>query len=138
MASEPPPPDKSSRNRAIMVGLLLAIGVVFYAFSMAGGGHGWIAPLWFSLPLIVIYPAVAVRTVSRDGPLWPSLVMVGAAIVGDVLLRRNVLWDEPEYFEAAGIWAGLWLVFWFGWQIVLIAAIANTLVRVRGPDIKAS
>lgn len=134
MSVNQPQLEKSIRDRAIMVGLLCAIGVFFYAFSMAGGGHGWIAPLWFSLPLILIYPAVAVQTVSREGPLWPSLAMVGAAIVGDLLLRRNILWDEPQYFEAMGIWARIWLIFWFGWQIVLVAAIANRLVRVRGPD----
>ena len=135
MAVAPPRPESDPRDRAIMVGLLGAVGIVFYAFSMAGGGHGWIAPLWFSIPLLLIYPAVAVQTVGKDGPLWPSLLLAGAAIVGDILLRRNILSEEAEYFEAAGVWGRIWLIFWFGWQIVLVAAMANRLVRVRGPDV---
>lgn len=68
---------------------------------------------------------MAFYTVRKDGPLWPALPLAAAAIAGDLLLRHNILRVEAEYFQATGIWARIWLLFWFGWQIGRAAAVAT-------------
>lgn len=121
----------------IVAGLLGALPVAFLALLMAGAGHGWTAPLWFSLALFVLYPAVAVERLREGLSLWPGLVLAGAAIAGDVLLVRNMVWEEPEYFRRVGGLAYLWLGFWIAWQAVLAASLAATLRR-RALEVEAS
>lgn len=115
----------------IVAGLLGALPVIFLALMMTGAGHGWIAPFWFSLSLLVLYPATAVERVREGLSLWPALLPAGAAATGDILLLRNMLWEETEYFQRAGGMAYLWLLFWFAWQGLLGVTIIGLLRRRR-------
>jgi hypothetical protein len=114
-----------------MLGLVAAAFAVLMGIGGAGGGHGWIGALWFSLPLLILYPLVFVRSVSSsEEPLDYDIAVLAVAGVLDLLLAANMA-AEQEYVRK--LWnldpSGMttWLALWGGWQIVGV----TTLVRKR-------
>ena len=123
----------------IMGALGFATGVLALLMGLgaAGGGHGWIGALWFSFPLVILYPLVLIRAVSSD---WKSQDMDVAIlfVAGplDLLLAANMA-AELQYvlklwsFDAFGMI--LWLSLWAGWQVVGLA----TVLRKRRAAIRS-
>lgn len=109
---------------------LLAQGI---AFGMTGGGHGWVAPFFFSIPLAILYPIAFLRFFGGRPPaLKLDVGLLLVAVTLDTLLLADLLLQEGEYFlrvwNVAAEFVGSWLVLWTGWQILLLAR----LLRDRG------
>lgn len=112
----------------------------FLALLLAGGGHGWGAPFLFSMLLFVLYPmtiARAANPASHDGShsaFRLDIAMLALAVLFDLLLLSNILFDEPQY--VAKVWALdesfvlAWVGLWLGWQMLAGFNLAlNMMVR---------
>jgi hypothetical protein len=108
------------------VGLLLWLIAQWIAFGLGAGGHGWLAPFFFTLPLLLLYPLASVRFfASEPGATKLDWVILLTAVLFDLLLALNALLEERSYFLKAWAMAdgvvALWLVFWLGWQGLALA-----------------
>lgn len=119
--------------KVIMAAIGIAVGSAALLMSLggAGGGHGWIGALWFSVPLVFLYPLVLVRAVPPIGKSSNAdAVIVAVAALLDLFLAANMA-SEQKYvrmqwrFDPTGM--SLWLSLWAGWQIVGV----TTLLRKR-------
>lgn len=116
-----------------------AFGLLPWALAMAlslgiaGGGHGWIAPLVVSMPLVALYPLAFVRALTNGaGSIKADRAILLAALLLNLVLLGQALLAEPGYFTAslrfgAGTVA-LWFALWLGWQVLALV----TLLRRRG------
>lgn len=102
----------------------------------AGGGHGWIGALWFSVPLVILYPVVFVRAVFPSGKSSDAdVIVLGSGGVLDVLLAVNMAAEQKYvarlwYYDPSGII--LWLALWAGWQVVCLTTVLRKLhARIR-------
>lgn len=122
----------------IMAALGVAAGLfaLMMGFGAAGGGHGWVGALWFSIPLVFLYPIVFVRAVSSSRKSSNTdVVILAVGGVLDLLLASNMA-GEQRYvaqlwsFDSSGMIA--WLSLWAGWQVVgLTTVLRNWRSRVR-------
>ena len=104
------------------LGLTAGLFALMMGLGGAGGGHGWIGALWFSVPLVILYPLVLIRAVASS---WKSsdmdILILCVAGPLDLLLAANMA-AEQQYvlklwsFDASGMI--LWLSLWAGWQVV--------------------
>ena len=121
----------------MMVGLVAWLAAQAIGLLLAGGGHGWNGPFFFSMPLIILYPLAFVGAFSAKAYLPSVPVIILAAAVGlDCLLLANFasefsyivkMWRFPDGASFISLWLGLWA----GWQILFAAAL---LRRRRGGD----
>jgi hypothetical protein len=106
-------------------GLLIAAFASMLALGIAGGGHGWITPFFFSLALVPAYPVVLLRLTAL-GPRWFVVDLALAALAGiaDAALYFFTIREGTEYFWRvvdAQAWAPLlWLAIWFAWQPIAL------------------
>jgi len=116
-------------------GLLLWLAAQALAFGLAGAGHGWVDPFFFTLPLVVLYPAALIRWrgPSRGrGGIDLLLLLTGLAL--DFLLVGRSLGEEGAYllriwqFEPAAV--AIWIILWAGWQ----AALLGRVLRAAAPE----
>ena len=85
------------RSIEIVVGLTLAAITQFIALLLTGAGHGWTAPLRYSLILFLAYPFALVRRADRIGTsILPDVVALGFGIGASLLLIVDTRTDEPE------------------------------------------
>jgi hypothetical protein len=111
-------------------GLLIAAFASMLALGMAGAGHGWVTPFFFSMGLFLAYPAVLLR-LAAIGPKWfvVDLVIVGLAGIADLALFVATLREGTEYFWRvvdAFAWAPiLWLLLWFAWQPIALYCLSR-------------
>jgi hypothetical protein len=116
-----------------LVGLLLALVACFIGLMTAGAGHGWVAPLFYSFGLFLIYPIVLIRALKprRDWLMLDAAIVVFAVVV-DILLVLDLIaradgprWRERELFlpgidKSIYPFFAIWLAIWFGWQVVAV------------------
>lgn len=114
-----------TRKAALASGFGLAALAHVIAIGVAGGGHGWNAPIWCSLALWFAYPALGIVATRRDParmrPVDPlAVVLAGTAICADILL---VVAGDNSYlrptFAASPVVVIAWLALWVGWQVWL-------------------
>lgn len=105
-------------------GLLIAAIASTLALGMAGGGHGWITPFFFSLALFLAYPVVLLRLGAIGRKWFVDLIIVGLAAIADGALYFFTIREGVEYFWRvvhAQAWAPfLWLAIWFAWQPIAL------------------
>lgn len=122
---------------AILVGVSYAVICEGLAFTMVGGGHGWLTPfVWGPLGLILFplcfYAALSSRENQSFAKLSIVLAIVAAAGANTVLVARTL--DEGlEYFDRLGGFAYVWVAFWVGGQLPLLYAIARRALDRRTP-----
>lgn len=115
-------------GRRIALGLLLAFFAQFLGFLLAGAGHGWVAPLFISIVLWVLWPmtlAVAWPIGSRSR--MASVTMLAAALSADLWLVSKSIGEADyisRYVEVNGALGLLiiifWLCLWTVWQAILV------------------
>lgn len=118
------------------LGVMAWLAAQFAGLGLAGAGHGWTAPLLFSIPLIILYPLACVLAFG-GGAVWrnlgAALLIVAAAL--DLLLLMNMLSGEREYllkmweFDEGPAWVISWCVLWAGWQVLLLSALLRDRSR---------
>jgi hypothetical protein len=113
-----------------IAGLLIAAFALMVAFGLAGGGHGWVTPMFFSLALFLAYPAALVR-LTATGPRWVSvdLVIVAVGGIADVALFLATIQEGTQYFwrvfNSFALIPILWLALWFGWQAIALLCLTR-------------
>jgi hypothetical protein len=123
---------------ALVIGLLIAASAQLLAFPIAGAGHGWMQPLFFSPALFVVYPILVVRLSAPKELPWPGIevLLVGAGIALDLLLVRATEAEGMTYFR--GVLASpplphLWLLLWLLWQALALMLVVRRIFR-SSPD----
>jgi hypothetical protein len=119
---------------AVLAGLALAALAQYLALAMAGGGHGWVAPLFYSMLLFIVYP---VAFLSRTDTAHPSIAIdVGLLVVAgaaDLLLLVQTVTQEGRYFmlvaEMGGPLMAFWLVLWCLWQMLALSTLRRRIAR---------
>jgi hypothetical protein len=104
---------------AIFRGLLVALVATLIAFAVSAAGHGWTAPIAFSLFLFALCPWAefeAEQADAGDTSIRRDVVLLAIAVIGDALLVYNIIFEEFRYFEASPL-SLVWLLFWLGWQV---------------------
>ena len=107
-----------------LAGILVAALAQFIALLLAGAGHGWNQPFWFSAALWPLLPLVLIR-VKRDAAsvdrFTLNLGLLALALVLDVALIIRTVEEGTEYFMgmvATGpLLVALWLLLWLSWQV---------------------
>ncbi|HEX5182122.1 MAG TPA: hypothetical protein VFW19_03110 [Allosphingosinicella sp.] len=120
---------KGRRKRLVIrggLGLVAWFATQLVGIGIAGAGHGWVAPFLFTLALMPLYPATFIRAFAApSGAIAIDAAILVIAGVLDLLLLRNMLGAEREYFlrmwtfETAGV--ALWLGLWAAWQMLALA-----------------
>ena len=116
---------------AITLGLAGAAIAQLLAFFMAGAGHGWITPFWFSMPLWVLMPVGFVLSDARAGyprrRRAPLLVMAAVGICLDIGLVWATIEEGVRYFwrvlESAPPFPIAWIALFAGWQVAVGATL---------------
>ena len=110
------------------VGLGLAALAQFLALFLAGSGHGWVAPFFFSLGLWLLIPFALALTATRPEPVLSVLAAIGLAC--DALLIERSLGEASyisRYVQVNGtlgiLFIGLWLCLWVSWQAVVVRSL---------------
>src|SRR5690606_38147774 len=107
---------------AVLVGLL--------AFSMAGGGHGWIASnvSWVGLALVPLAGLAWADRRRRRGQAL-ALVTLALAVAADVAILVAIRAEGTEYFEralsAAPVLVLPWFALWGAWQIAMAVVVVG-------------
>lgn len=122
------PPDMATDRmsaRPILIGASCAAVGQFLALGVAGAGHGWVAPFFYSPLLFVAYPLVLARLADRNRRTrWIEVALLTVAIAADWGLASNALGPEAIYvtrvLAAAPIFLVSWLFLWSGWQILAL------------------
>ena len=128
---------RSTRRRAVAAvgaGLALAFVTTFLGLMLSGAGHGWTSPFFFSMPLVVLYPAAFLLATGRCAFTRPSgVALVGLGLLLDLALAVMTV-GESEYFfrmmeqDGAPEVASAWVLLWLVWQAAAFVA------AVRGDD----
>ena len=122
------------RVTMVFAGLCIALLAWGLAWLVAGGGHGWVAPVEYSLYLFILYPVVLLRA-GGWGPSAPALdlVLLAAAVLLDFALAAGTWKNEYQYFmrDPAHPITLIWIALWLGWQAVTIANVVRRLKQAR-------
>jgi hypothetical protein len=124
---------KPIQNTGLPIVLLVIIGVFLWfpaqvlAFGLAGAGHGWVIPLFITMPLILLYPLamIAAFRKSESSFIVGMIVFFFAISLNGILIKSSL--DESRYFK--NIWNNdpyiclCWIVFWLGWQVPAVYAL---------------
>jgi hypothetical protein len=121
-----------ARCIAVAAGLLVAALAELMALGLAGAGHGWLAPAWFSLILFFVYPASLFRSViAGRNAITFDVVMLVLALCTDLLVFLQTNANEVEYYQRAvqsdPTYVAVWLALWFGWQALTAVTILRKL-----------
>jgi hypothetical protein len=110
-----------------MLGLLFWLGTQWIALGIAAGGHGWLAPLWLSMFLLLLYPVAFMRAfgettdqIRLDKGLLATAAVLDVVVLGSLFAERETIvraWSIDENPFVLALWAGLWT----GWQVLLLA-----------------
>jgi hypothetical protein len=118
-------------GRRIALGLLLAFFAQFLGLMLAGAGHGWVAPLFISIVLWVLWPmTLAIGWPIGRGGRLALAAMIVAALLADAWLISKSLGEADyisRYIEINGavgsLIIGLWLLLWTIWQAILVCSL---------------
>ena len=123
------------RSIEIVVGLTLAAITQFIALLLTGAGHGWTAPLRYSLILFLAYPFALVRRADRTGTsILPDVVALGLGVCASLLLIAETWTKEAgiigQFIRVNGIHVViLWVLLWLGWQALTVQTILSRIGR---------
>jgi len=122
------------KGLAVLASLALAASAQYLAFGLAGAGHGWVAPLFYSLLLFVAYPVAFLRRMDTSHPsIAIDVGLLVVAGIADLLLVIQTVIQEPHYFVMvigfAGPFAVLWLVLWCLWQMLAVSTLRRRIAR---------
>jgi hypothetical protein len=124
-----------------VLGLLFWLATQWIALGIAAGGHGWLSPLWLSMPLFFLCPIAFIRAFcATTGRIWLDQGLLVVAGVLDVLLLRSIFIQRELILQLWNIFTdnryvlALWIGLWFGWQLLSLA----TLIRKRRSRIDAA
>lgn len=112
----------------VAVGLAAWAVVQGIAFKMIGGGHGWLAPFWTSLCLVVLSPTVFVMVLaSKSLSLVVEMSVPAATLMLDLFLLESIVGSERDYFlmiwERAPRVVVLWTALWAAWHILVLVSV---------------
>lgn len=122
----------------VVLGLMFWLATQWLALAMAGGGHGWLDPIWLSPFLIVLYPIAFIRAFCATGPsrvdrdLLVISVVLDLLLLGRMFISMDLLLEvsRADYYLLVVV---LWIALWVGWQVPSVA----TWIRSRGTSIEA-
>lgn len=121
----------------IAAGLAIAAIAEFIALLLTGAGHGWLAPLRYSLILFLAYPLALIRRADRTGTsILPDVVALGLGICASLLLivetRTNEAGIIGQFIRVNGVSVIIvWVLLWLGWQALTVHTILRRIRRVR-------
>lgn len=113
---------------------LVAAGLAIWAiaqgiaFKVSGGGHGWLAPFWTSLCLVILSPTVFVMVLaSKSLSLIVETSVSTPTLMLDVFLLESIVGSERDYFlmaweRAPGVLV-LWAALWAAWHILVLVSV---------------
>jgi hypothetical protein len=130
-----------TENTGLPIILLVIIGVFLWfpaqvlAFGLAGAGHGWVIPLFITMPLILLYPLAMIAAFRKsDRSFITGMIVFFFAISLNGILIKSSL-DEGRYFEK--VWnlnpyiCLCWIVFWLGWQVLALYALFEKSLKPK-------
>jgi hypothetical protein len=123
------------RSVEIAAGLAIAAIAQFIAIMLTGAGHGWTAPLRYSLILFLAYPFALVRRADRAGTsILPDVVALGLGIGATLLLivetRTNEAGIIGQFIRINGVFVIIvWVLLWLGWQALTVHTILRRVSR---------
>lgn len=111
--------------RPILIGVSCAAVAQVLSLGVAGAGHGWVAPFFYSPLLFLTYPVVLVRLADRERRAgWVEVALVVVAIAADLCLVTDALGPEAVYIDRVSADAPFflisWLCLWSAWQILTV------------------
>ena len=124
------------RIRPILIGASCAAVAQFLALGLAGAGHGWVAPFFYSPLLFVAYPVVLARLADQNRRArWIEVALLAVAIAADLRLVANALGPEAVYINRmmadAPVFLVPWLCLWSAWQILTVWLLLRGLFRTK-------
>lgn len=122
--------------RPILVGTGCAAIAQFLALGLAGAGHGWVTPFFYSPLLFIAYPVILVRlTEQRRRARWVEVALLAIAIAIDLRLVANALGSEATYFSQvmtdAPVFLIPWLCLWSTWQILTVRLLLRSFNNAK-------
>jgi hypothetical protein len=123
----------SARKRLLRLPIIATLGLLAWfatqilGLGLAGAGHGWVAPFFASMPLIILYPLAvgAVFGGRRSSKTGPGLV--AAAMALDLVLAGFTFSEEGRYFVKMARYdpaaMAVWFALWSGWQVLALIAL---------------
>ncbi|MBO9575505.1 MAG: hypothetical protein J7494_07210 [Sphingobium sp.] len=104
----------------IGVGLIAWLAAQTIALGMTGAGHGTYPPLFFSAPLIFLYPTAFIHLfVPGHHRGHRRRQVLAAALLLDVILLACLL-AEGNFFlrmwRVEPVFVTVWIALWLGWQ----------------------
>jgi hypothetical protein len=127
--------DRLIRSIATGASFVLAIASIVLAMGLAGGGHGWGAPVLFSWLLVILNPVAVTRAL---GPVdthslgqRADIILLAIAACADALLIADAWGPEFEHFQSAvdnsWPWVAAWMCLWLLWQILVVVSFFRRL-----------
>ena len=123
------------RSIEIVAGLAIAAVTEFIALMLAGAGHGWLAPLRYSLILFLADPFALVRRADSAGAsILPDVVALGLGIGASLLLIADTRTNEAgiigQFIRINGASVIIvWVLLWLGWQALTVHTIQRRVSR---------
>ena len=123
------------RSFEITAGLAIAAIAEFLALMLTGAGHGWVAPLRYSLILFLAYPFALVRRADATGTsILPEVVALGLGVCASLLLivetRTNEAGIIGQFIRVNGVSVIIvWVLLWLGWQALTVHTFLRRIGR---------
>jgi hypothetical protein len=117
---------------AIVAAFVIAALAEYIALLVAGAGHGWLAPLKYSLILFVLYPVAMFRRLDEGGTtIMFDRAMLFVGVGASLLLVADTVANESDSFpnivNAYGLVVMVWMFLWVGWLIPTAARMIGRL-----------
>src|SRR6478672_8663176 len=101
---------------------------------LGGAGHGWIAPFYYSLGLLIAYPATFLRMRNAgDRTSRGDVAMLVVGACATLLLFLDICVVESDYFwqvvEIGMPLVAVWLCLWAGWPILVVVNLVRMSLR---------
>jgi hypothetical protein len=112
------------------MGLLPWALAIALSVGIGGGGHGWVAPFFVSIPLLALYPLAFIAAFSRPRSTRLVWALLLAALLLNLFLLALTVLHEPGYFAASVRFAAgpvaLWIALWLAWQVLAVMTLLRT------------
>ena len=117
---------------ALVIGLALGIVLAGVGVLVAGAGHGWVTPFWFSVLGLAIYPLAVFRLLSYGDQYTGvdfGLILIGALL--DAGVYAQTIEENFKHFDRLGSFLFVWIGLWALWQVALIFKVAFAAFAAR-------
>jgi hypothetical protein len=119
----------------IVGGVVIAAFMQAIAIVMAGGGEGWVSPIYFSLTMFVLFPtSLKLLSARKSGDLSLNVVLVAIAGMLNFALYRSSLVEGEGYVHRVGSFGVLWILLWFSWQLIVVADLVRGVLYEKNDD----